>query len=143
MKLQGITIHKNKKCNTWYTRCRRNGKQYYLSDKTQKGCYNKLKKLLNIEKKKIVKEESFNSWYDKWINLFKKDKVKQTTIDGYKYLLKDIPEKTKNKEIKKITSLEIQEVISNIIGERQKQKVFEFLKDIFTKANNYLYIIIL
>ena len=51
MKLQGITIHKNKKCNTWYTRFRKDGIQHYISDKTQQGCYDKLKKELNLIKK--------------------------------------------------------------------------------------------
>ena len=38
MKYQGITIHKNKKCNTWYTRFRKNGTQIYISARTQKEC---------------------------------------------------------------------------------------------------------
>ena len=30
MKYQGKTIHKNKNAETWYTRYRINGKQYYM-----------------------------------------------------------------------------------------------------------------
>ena len=36
MKFKGKTIHKNTKCNTWYTRYRQDGKQYYISGKTKK-----------------------------------------------------------------------------------------------------------
>ena len=67
MKIQGITIHKNKKCNTWFTRYRKDGKQYYISAKTQKECYNLLKEQLNIIKKerKGKAEYTFDSWYQK------------------------------------------------------------------------------
>ena len=45
MKYQGITIHKNKNCDTWYTRYRVGGKQYYISGRASskrryyKSCY--------------------------------------------------------------------------------------------------------
>ena len=40
MKYRGITIIKRKDCNTWCARYRRNGKQFYISAKTQQDCYN-------------------------------------------------------------------------------------------------------
>ena len=108
MKIQGITIHKNKSCNTWYTRYRKDGKQIYLSAKTQKECYEKLKKELNIIKKQKPTTYTLQSWYNKWLELFKIGKVRKTTLRDYSNITKHIPIKTLNKDINKIEILEIQ-----------------------------------
>lgn len=47
MKYRNVSIIKHKNCNTWYARFRCNGKQHYISAKTQQDCYDKLKKSLN------------------------------------------------------------------------------------------------
>ncbi len=138
MKLQNISIHKNKTCNTWYTRYRVNGKQIYISAKTQKECYDKLKEKLKILKKeKQSKFYTLQLWYEKWLELFKFKKVKESTLNDYKFMLKNINEKLLKKDISKITKIELIEQINNIKGERQREKTFVFLKDIFTKAFNY------
>ncbi len=137
MKIQGITIHKNKSCNTWYTRFRRDGIQHYISAKTQKECYEKLKKELNIIKKQKPTTYTLQSWYNKWLELFKIGKVKKTTLSSYNYLYKDIEKSILEKEINKITTLDIEENLLKINGERQKQKVYELLKDIFNKAEKH------
>ena len=138
MKIKGITIHKNKKCNTWFTRYRKDGKQIYISAKTQKECYEKLKKELNIVKKeKTQKEYTLLTWYEKWLELFKIGKVKNSTLKDYKSLLKHIEQKTLKTKINQIKEIEIIDNINKIAGERAKQKVYEFIKDIFTKAFKY------
>ena len=134
MKIQGITIHKNKNCNTWYTRYRINGEQHYISAKTQKECYNLLKKELTINKEKN-KIYTLINWYKNWLNLFKTN-VKNTTIRDYENLLKLVKDKIKNKKITEISTIELQENINNVKAERQKQKLFVFLKALFEKAKN-------
>ena len=138
MKYKGITIHKNKNCDTWYTRYRINNKQYYLSARTQKECYDKLKKALkqqnvNSENKSLTLIE----WYNKWFNMFKKDTIKQETLREYNIQLRKIPNELKNKPIDKINYIEITELLNKIEKERAKQKLYEFLKPIFEKAKNY------
>ena len=137
MKIQGITIHKNKNCNTWYTRYRKDGIQHYISAKTQKECYEKLKKELNIIKKQKTTIYTLQSWYNKWLELFKIGKVRKTTLRDYSNITKHIPIKTFNKNINKIEILEIQEIINNVNAERQKQKLYELLKAIFQKAKDF------
>jgi integrase len=134
MKFKGITIFQNKNCKTWYARYRIDGKQYYISEKTQKKCYNLLKEKLNGIKPKKEKQYTLKYWYEKWLVLFKIGKVKERTLIDYKFMLKYVPIKILEKEISKISSLEIQELLKNIPYERQRQKVFEFLKSIFEKA---------
>lgn len=136
VKFQGKTIHKNTKCNTWYTRYRINGKQIYISGKTQKEVLQELKSQLNYTKKEKKKTLTLLDWYNQWLELFKVGKVKQSTLDVYSSLVKHIPNNLLNKNIKDITSIDIQKLINTIVGDRTKQKLFELLKDIFTKAEN-------
>lgn len=143
MKYQGITIHKNKYCSTWYTRVRINGVQSYISAKTQKDCYNKLKKALKIvsaetitiqPKQETVRGITLQEWHDKWLKLYKLGKVKETTLRDYASLIRHIPTKTFKKELKLIEAEELNEIINNCKATRQKQKLYEFFKALFDKA---------
>lgn len=145
MKFQGITITKNKSCNTWYARYRNNGKQFYISAKTQQLCYNKLKEALKQKSKDEIKAVKQNSnkvktknqltlieWYKKWLELYKSN-VKQTTLNQYNVVMKHIQDIV-NKPLNKITSIQILEQLNKISGSRTKQKVYELIKSIFDKA---------
>ena len=135
MKYNGITIFKNKTCNSWYARYRHNGKQFYVSAKTQLECYNKLKKELKQiakNKSKTADKPTFIEWFNKWLDLFKKD-IKDITKKDYNYSL-DYVKPIFNKQLDKITSIEILELLNKITFERRKQKVYELLNDIFNKA---------
>lgn len=130
---KGIKIRKSPNGVSWFARFRKNHKQYYVSEKTQLGCYNKVKLMYNS--KEIIsptKKTTLIEWYKQWLELYKKD-VKQATILDYTASLKHI-EDLKNQELGKITSLEIIKTLNEITFERRKQKVYELLKDIFSKA---------
>ena len=135
MKYKGITIHKNSNCDTWYTRIRKNGKQYYISAKTQKDCYNKLKKAFNeeLETKVETKIPTLFDWYNKWLELYKIGKVKQSTIEDYKSTIKNIQQLLEI-EIDKIKVEDILKELNSINAERQRQKAYELLKVLFDKA---------
>ena len=137
MKFQGKTIHKNKKCNTWYTRYRQNGKQIYISGKTQKEVLNQLKTQLNYIKKEKKKTLTLFDWYKQWLELFKIGKVKQSTLKDYEKTLKNVSYNLLNKEITKITSFEILNNLESIKYERTKQTTYELLNSLFKKAKDY------
>ncbi len=137
MKYKGITIHKNKNCNTWYTRYRENGKQYYISGRTQKEVLSILKNKLNYIKKEKTKTITLFDWYNQWLKLFKIGKVKESTIVDYEKSLKHIPTDILNNDITKITSLQINNLINGINKERTSQKVYELLNALFSKAKDY------
>ena len=101
MKIQGITIFRNKKCSTWYTRYRKDGKQYYISGKTQREVADKLRDRLNIIKKEKLPYTTFESWYNQWLSLFKIGNVKDATIQDYKKSMKYVPTTLLQKDIKK------------------------------------------
>lgn len=137
VKINGITIFKNTKCKTWYTRYRKDGKQYYISGKTQKEVSEKLRDALNIEKKQKVIGVTLQQWYKQWLELYKIGKVKDKTLNDYKISLKHVPENILEKNIKQITINDILTILNNIKGERIKQKVYELLSAIFEKALNH------
>ena len=141
MKYQGITIHRRKTCKTWYARYRKNGKQCYVSAKTQQECYDKLKVALKQKSKQEVKKltepkkknvMTFIEWFEKWVKLYKQNVKEVTKIEYYRMLnyLKPI----QNKNISEIKSLEIMELLNQIPFERTKQKVYEFISAVFNKA---------
>ena len=138
MKYKGITIHKNKTCTTWYTRFRKNGKQHYISARTQQECYNKLKKALsqNESNQKVITRKiiTLENWYNEWLKLYKIGKVKDTTIKCYNSAWSYIPIKTKNKEIKDIELKELIETLNNCKAERQKQNLYDLLNMLYKKA---------
>ena len=134
MKYNGITIFKNKKCNSWYARYRLNGRQNYISGKTQKNVYNKLKNIFKKEEQQ--KNLTFKNWYKTWIDVYKKEKVKQTTIVEYEVQMKHLSDNFKNKELNLIKPIQIENELNNIPNARAKQKLFEFLKQIFKKAQD-------
>lgn len=137
MKYKGITIHKNKNCNTWYTRYRINGKQIYISGKTQRDCYNKLKQAMNNTQQTIIlpttKSITLIEWYNKWLTTYKRD-VKENTIIDYKTMLKHIPTNIQNKPLNLITEEEYVETIYNCKGTRQRQKLYDFINALLKKA---------
>ena len=135
VKYQGITIHKRTTCNTWYARYRSNGKQHYVTARTQQMCYDKLKIALKQKSKtsqKSTTKPTFIEWYDKWLELFKKD-VKEITKRDYSASLNYVKD-IFNKPLDKITSIEIIELLNKITFERRRQKVYEILNDIFKRA---------
>ncbi len=134
MKYKGISIIKHKTCNTWYARYRNNGKQFYVSADTQKECYNKLKcalKNVNREKQNI-NAITFGNWYNKWLELYKKD-IKDATKRDYSSSMNYLTS-LKDKNISEISSLETMEILNKINFERRRQKVYELLNAVFEKA---------
>jgi len=144
MKYQGKTIHKNKNSDTWYTRYRLNGKQIYISGKTQKDCYNKLKKAIAESQQQILtlpviqQQNSITliEWYNEWLKLYKINQVKQTTINDYKASLNNLDKELLNKPIKQIKLAEIINNLNRVKAERQRQKIYELLKMIYQKAED-------
>lgn len=137
MKFQGKTIHKNTKCNTWYTRYRANGKQYYISGKSQREVLTILKEKLNYVKKEIKQTTTLFDWYNQWLRLFKIGIVKDATLKDYTKTLKNVSDEILNKDITKIKSIEIQTNLNEITHERTRQKTFELLNALFFKAEQH------
>lgn len=133
MKYKNIKIRKSINGVSWFARFRKNNKQYFISDKTQLGCYNKVKERYN-KKEENIKENKlkFIEWYEQWLKLYKQ-KVKPGTLKDYKTMLSHT-RKINNMEINKITGIDLINTINEVKSDRQKQKVYDFLKQVLQKA---------
>ena len=151
MKYKGISIHKNKYCDTWYTRFRHDGRQHYISAKTQNECYLKLKQALkNIENSRLygnvaVQREFYGQnpiaritlmeWTNKWLKTYKENKVRETTYKGIYYLIRNhFNDKIFDMDIIQVMPLDIENFLNTIEFERVRENAYIYLKDIFNKC---------
>jgi len=139
MKFKNITIRKREDKNIWYCRIRINGKQKYICSKNQEECLKKLK-LAVKERNKEVKQENITytlqTWFDTWLDKYKRKSnknIKETTIKDYLKAVKYF-NKYKNINIKNITTLNLIDLLNNIPYERTKQRIYETLRQLFNKA---------
>lgn len=139
---KGIRINKRKSDNRWFFRIKTYTNTYkYFYAKTQNDCLNLLKDYIkengqNTNKKQISyqKATTLNDWLDEWLQLYKINKVKPNTIKSYKSAIKNhISKDIGKKELTKITTIDIISKLNSLNG-RTAQKVYDILKDSFTKA---------
>lgn len=140
LKYKGIKVHKNEISNSYYARFRKNGTQHFVSAKTKKQCYDKLKeKYIQVEKEEKYSNNSitFIGWYNKWLELYKLNKVKQATIEDYEKSLKYIPNEFKETKIVLLSVENVLVVLNSIEKPRTRQKVFELMSMMFDKAEKH------
>ena len=125
MKYKGITIHKRKNCNTWYTRFRKDNQVICISAKTQKECYELLKERYNQKEETInYKKITLIEWYDQWLNTYKKNKVRESTLKGIQYLAKNhFKGNIFNKTLENIKPIEIENYLNQIEFPRVKENI--------------------
>lgn len=122
---------------TWWVRYYENGIQKSIYGKTQKECLNKLKLALGKETKKTkINYLTLEAWVNKWLELYKLDNVKASTLYAMKgrlngYILNN---SIKDRPLKSITTIELQELLNCISAPRQREHICTHLKDIFRKA---------
>ena len=136
MKYKGITIHKRKNCNTWYTRFRKNNQIICISAKTQKECYELLKEKYNQKEETVnYKKLTLIEWYNQWLKTYKFNKVRESTLKGIQYLAKNhFKGNMFEKTLDSIKPIEIEEFLNNIKFVRVKENSYIYLKDMFNRA---------
>lgn len=134
LKYKDIKITKRND-NRWQARYLENGTYKYVYDKTQKGCYDKLKTLYNPTANKKISNTTLNDWIQQWKTLYKIGKVKDSTLYHIELDLKNhIQKQIGVKNIKNITMIDILTLLNSLNGERLKQVIYTLLCDIFDKA---------
>ncbi len=140
-------VKQNKKgIYTFYQGCiQHNNEKYYVTAKTKVECFNKLRdirnELTNNIKKPKAKVLTFGIWLDRWYKEYKADVLKPNSLSNIRVVMnKHITDEFKNKDIKKILSIDIQTCLNQIETPRQK---FEALKTIrnalkYAKLNGYI-----
>lgn len=134
MKYQNKTIMRTKGSKTWYTRYRDESGQHYISGKTQQEVYNKLKLALkNISIAEDIKNYTLKYWIEKWKRLYKSN-LRENSISEIEYYISKIPNSLLTKIMRYITSIELSDFIHSLNGDRQKQKMYTIINDVFDKA---------
>lgn len=133
-KYKGKSITKRKD-GRWCARYRENGKVMYVYGKTQNECYEKLKTALRQKDRgeKTVQNYTLRTWLQKWLELYKVGKVKETSLKKIKYTI-DNMQPLLSIPLKKLTAIQIQQFLNGIVGSRKKELIFITLKDALTKA---------
>lgn len=130
---KGKTIKKRPDGRYW-TRYYKDGIQHSVYGKTVNECISNLKQALKNENKELSNNITLDTWLQRWMSLYKINKVRKSTVDKISGLLRSVDEKLRNKPINKISSLEMQEFLNRIEFERKREQVYVCLKDAFTKA---------
>lgn len=139
MQYKNIKI-KKRTDGRWYARFKKENKIYYVYDRNQTNCYNKLKqKYKEVEKNLIVPTSiTLKEWIKKWLELYKINKNRESTLKTFDYTYKNHFANSKliTKKLQDIKNYDIQEFLNNIVYPKIRLRSYEYLKDIFTKALN-------
>ena len=131
MRYKGITVRQRKDSNTWYARWITNGKEHRISGKTQKEVYKKLKSSLQPQ---IEYKITFNSWIDKWFELYQQNNRESTKQMFIQTRKKYFTTNLFKKDITQVSTLELQEFINSFTTPRMKKRIYQYVRNIVNKA---------
>lgn len=114
----------------WCGRKSINGKRICVYGKTQKECFEKLKKLSN--RKQQVHGKSFYDFSIWWLETYKSNSVSEKTYKDYFYNIKRYLKVST--PINKITLLQLQELLNKLPPTRTKEELYTLIKQIVKKA---------
>ena len=136
MKYQNKTIIKRSD-GRWFARYRMNGQVKCVYDKTQQGCYDKLKKALaNIKSNGgTSSRKTYNDWIRIWLEVYKKPNnapatMKKQLTNWHKWIEPTIGKKV----LSSIKTIDLQSFLASVPYKRQSQHLYTFIKDSLTKA---------
>lgn len=136
MKYQNKTIIKRSD-GRWFARYRMNGQVKCVYDKTQQGCYDKLKKALaNIKLNGgTSSRKTYNDWIRIWLEVYKKPNnapatMKKQLTNWHKWIEPTIGKKV----LSSIKTIDLQSFLASVPYKRQSQHLYTFIKDSLTKA---------
>lgn len=137
MRYQNKTIFRTPGATTWYTRYRDVNGQHYISGKTQREVYDKLKIALankaTVKKKEKVIPITLKIWIEKWYKLYKSE-LRERSIIELHAITDKFPTSMLKKNIKNFTAFELNEYVNSSPGARTRQRRFTVLNDLFDKA---------
>lgn len=119
----------------WYARFYDHGKRRTVYGKTQNECLEKLKLALKEANKgaKPLQQYTLGEWLNKWLELYKIGKVKDTSLKKIRYTIDNMQPLLKT-SLRKLTAIQVQEFLNGIDGHRKKELIYITLKDAMTKA---------
>lgn len=124
-----------KQNNKYQARMTINGRCYSAVGTTKKQAIDNInKKILdNKPKEKIKKDILFGSWLDEWINIYKKDSIKETTLSLYNSIIRNHID-FKDVYLKNLNPFMIQKSINNIEASRCRELAYVIYCQSLSKA---------
>lgn len=120
----------------WVGRKQINGETITVYGRTQKKCHEKLREAIQKpkpKKKQITSKIKLIDFANTWFETYKKNQVGKSSQDLYKTVVKNHISKI-DKNLKDITSLDLQNYINTLPNTRIKEVIVLTLKQIFKKA---------
>ena len=131
---KGIKI-KKRIDNRYEARFTINGKRKGIYANTKQECYEKLKNFLKINTIKIEKKISFYEYWEYWYKKYKVPFLRKDTLKNYQSVFKNqIKPNFQDKDIKKITSNELNLMLKNMPNNRMKEYTSQYLIEVFKQA---------
>lgn len=134
MKYKGKKIAKRAD-GRWYARYRVDGKVESVYGHTQAECLAKLKEALKEPKKqqKIIPKTKLGDWIATWLELYKKNQLKKSTLEQMNRYLKSI-RPIADIRLSELSALDLQQWLNGIAAPRKREKLYVMVKDALNKA---------
>lgn len=129
------TMHNLKSDYVYYQGCIQfNNEKHYITTKTQKECFEKLKELRNELQNKIKKPKvkilTFGDWLQKWYKEYKVNVLKPQSLKNISVVMdRHITNEIKNKPLSKLKSIDLQECLNSIESSRQKTETLKVIRN--------------
>ena len=136
--MQGVSINsKPRKDGRYQGYILSEGEKRYFYGRTREEVAEKIKTCIRegiTRKKKKKKVPTFKEYTERWIELYKRKNLKPSSFSGMLQALKKPLMMIGEKPMDKITSEELQEMLSGLPGKRVQDHSILYVKQIFKKA---------
>lgn len=144
---RGCTLYKRKSDNRWEARIMINGKQKCVAcNKSKTVAHSKL--MIAYQEKKsnpiVVNDQGFTlfSWLDQWHRVYRMPKkgieLSENTIISDLSMLRKIKKVFKDKKLRDVTAIYIQDILNTMGNSRTTEGVYTVLKLALNKAKDIL-----
>lgn len=113
------------------------GNRRYEYGRTQEEVARKLEQILKGEKKTNSKKKdalTVGAWIDKFVDLYKKDKVKPKTLESLSVYTRRIKREFGDRKLSAVNGIMVTEYIASLPSQAIKRRVYVILNEAFEKA---------
>ena len=128
---------RQRKNNTFEVRYRKDDYNISFYGKTKAEAMQKFKTWFDTvsPKKTVQKKITLDEWIETWLTTYKKGKVKDTTLQAIKYVLKHLSNSLGKKELHAIKNIDLQTMLNNMSNYgNTTHKVKVYTQNIFLQA---------
>ena len=132
---KGKTIKRRADGRYWCRYYDKNKKQHSVYGHTINECLQKLKQALRLVENghQISKTTTLGEWLNKWMELYKVNSLKPSTLEKMRRLLPAFAPLAA-RPLNRLTTIEVQEFLNSVQAPRKRECLHVMLKDALTKA---------